>query len=60
MPSLHVEISIDPAASLFSRRLPSDSKKWNAPRQTKVNAVFAGTSNHAGSFLSIEMHVKGG
>jgi hypothetical protein len=39
---------------------PALQKKWNAPLQTKVNGVFAGTSNHAGSFPRIEVHVKDG
>ena len=39
---------------------PALQKKWNAPLQTKVNGVFAGTSNHAGSFPRVEVHVKDG
>ncbi|HEY7558396.1 MAG TPA: hypothetical protein VIH18_26690 [Candidatus Binatia bacterium] len=39
---------------------PALQKKWNAPLQTKVNGVFAGTSNHTGSFPRIEVHVKDG
>jgi hypothetical protein len=39
---------------------PAIQKKWNAPLITKVNGVFAGTSNHAGSFPRIEVHVKDG
>jgi hypothetical protein len=27
---------------------PAIQKKWNAPLQTRVTGVFAGTSNHAG------------
>src|SRR5258705_1256839 len=39
---------------------PAIQKKWNAPLQTKVNGVFAGTSNQAGSYPRIEVHVKDG
>jgi len=39
---------------------PAIQKKWNAPLQTKVTGVFAGTSNHTGSFPRIEVHVKDG
>src|SRR6266576_2326314 len=39
---------------------PAIQKKWNAPLQTKVNGVFAGTSNHAGSYPRIEVYVKDG
>jgi len=39
---------------------PAIQKKWNAPLITKVNGVFAGTSNHTGSYPRIEVHVKDG
>ena len=39
---------------------PAIQKKWNAPLMTKVNGVFAGTSNHTGSYPRIEVHVKDG
>src|SRR5258706_9029898 len=37
---------------------PAIQKKWNAPLQTKLNGVFAGTGNHTGSYPRIEVHVK--
>lgn len=39
---------------------PALQKKWNAPILTKANGVFAGTSNHTGSFPRIEVRVKDG
>src|SRR5262245_56808781 len=39
---------------------PAIQKKWNAPLQTKVNGIFAGTSNHTGSYPRIEVQVKDG
>ncbi|TAK08883.1 hypothetical protein EPO44_02005, partial [bacterium] len=39
---------------------PAIQKKWNAPIFTKANGVFAGTSNHTGSFPRIEVRVKDG
>jgi hypothetical protein len=39
---------------------PALQKKWNPPLQIKVNGVFAGTSNHTGSYERIEIHVKDG
>ncbi len=39
---------------------PALQKKWNPPLLIKVNGVFAGTSNHTGSFPRIEVQVKDG
>ncbi len=39
---------------------PALQKKWVKPILIKVNGVFAGTGNHAGSFPRIEVHVKEG
>ena len=39
---------------------PALQKKWNPPLQIKVNGVFAGTSNHTGSYPRIEVQVKDG
>ncbi|HEX9444121.1 MAG TPA: hypothetical protein VGA73_08365 [Candidatus Binatia bacterium] len=39
---------------------PAIQKKWNPPLITRVNGVFAGTSNHAGSYPRIEVTVKDG
>jgi hypothetical protein len=39
---------------------PALQKKWNPPLQIKVNGVFAGTTNHTGSYPRIEVHVKDG
>jgi len=39
---------------------PALQKKWNPPLLIKVNGVFAGTSNHTGSYPRIEVHVKDG
>ena len=39
---------------------PALQRKWNPPLQIKVNGVFAGTSNHTGSYPRIEVHVKDG
>ena len=39
---------------------PALQKTWNPPLQIKVNGIFAGTSNHTGSYPRIEVHVKDG
>ena len=39
---------------------PAIQKKWNPPILSRVNGVFAGTSNHAGNYPRIEVTVKDG
>jgi hypothetical protein len=39
---------------------PAFTKKYNPRYLVKVNGVFAGTSNHTGSFARMEVHVKDG
>jgi len=39
---------------------PAFTKKYNPRFLVKVNGVFAGTSNHTGSYPRIEVHVKDG
>ena len=39
---------------------PAFTKKYNPRYLVKVNGVFAGTSNHTGSFPRMEVHVKDG
>ncbi len=39
---------------------PAFTKKYNPRYLVKVNGVFAGTSNHTGSYPRIEVHVKDG
>ena len=39
---------------------PAFTKEYLYPYLVKVNGVFAGTSNHAGSYPRIEVHVKDG
>ncbi len=39
---------------------PALQKKWLKPILIKINGVFAGTNNHAGSFPRVEVHVKDG
>jgi hypothetical protein len=39
---------------------PALQKKWLKPLLIKVNGVFAGTNNHAGSYPRVEVHVKDG
>jgi len=39
---------------------PAIQKKWNPPIISRVNGVFAGTSNHAGNYPRIEVTVKDG
>jgi hypothetical protein len=39
---------------------PALQKKWLKPLLIKVNGVFAGSNNHAGSYPRIEVHVKDG
>lgn len=40
---------------------PAFQKNWNPPSPTaKPNGVIAGTANHAGHFLRIEIHIKDG
>jgi hypothetical protein len=39
---------------------PAFTKKYNPRYLVKVNGVFAGTSNHTGSYPRMEVHVKDG
>ena len=56
----HVSASSDRPFPYSSVDYPAFTKKYNPRYLVKVNGVFAGTSNHTGSFPRVEVHVKDG